>query len=383
MFSRRLPEELSPNAITRALRKRGAAILDLTISNPTACGIPYPPALLSALSSDEGIVYRPDARGLDLARRAVAEEVGRRGCPIDPESLVLTASTSEAYGFLFKLLCDPGDGVLIPRPSYPLFEHLATLEGVRPVPYSLDAGDRWQPCLDEIATEDIRAVIVVHPNNPTGSYVEPEAARRIVGRCAGREVALIADEVFFDYPLATSPDTASFGATTEALTFTLGGLSKSIGLPQLKLAWIAVSGPAESVREAVRRLAFVSDTYLSVATPVQIALPDLLAEGSRIREAILKRCRENLKILRDATAALPALSLVVPHGGWSAVLRFPRVMGEEALVLGLLESEGVAVHPGYFFDFPEEGFLVVSLLPEPEGFEDGVGRLVRYIADLL
>ena len=384
MFSGRVPADLQPNRISEALRRLGPPPFDLTVSNPTACGIEYPAELLAPLADPAGLHYRPDPRGLRSARAAVAAEYRRHGVAVDPDRLVLTASTSEAYAFLFKLLCEPGDAVLVPVPSYPLFEHLARVEGVAVRSYHLDpeAGWRLDPAELAAAGSDVRAVIVVHPNNPTGSYVAPDDARALAELCALRSWALIADEVFLDYPFADAP-AASFAGTTEALTFSLGGLSKSVGLPQLKAAWIAVSGPPALAAAALERLEFIADTFLSVATPVQLALPALLAAGAGVRATVASRCRANLAALHAAVAACPAVTLLPADGGWSAVLRIPAVLAEEELVIALLEQDGIAVHPGFFFDFPRDGYLVVSLLPSPATFAAGVERLLRRLAGLL
>jgi alanine-synthesizing transaminase len=379
MFSSRVPEDLRPNAIARARRGREIPF-DLTVSNPTVCEIAYPEGLLAPLARPEGLVYRPDPLGIESARQAVASDYRRHGVAVDPGRIVITASSSEAYAFLFKVLCDPGDAVMVPVPSYPLFEHLALLDGVHAVPYRLDPGDGWQPSLPADLPERTRAVIAVHPNNPTGSFVEPGAADVLAHGCARRGVALIVDEVFLDYPLARVDHAPTFAARADVLTFTLGGLSKSLGLPQVKLSWIVVNGPDDLVEEARGRLEFVADSYLSVGTPIQLALPPLLIEAVPVREAILERCRGNLEALRAAVASVPEVSVPVPQGGWSAVLRFPSTVGEEAMALELLERDGVAVHPGYFFDFPGEGYVVVSLLPEPEVFAEGARRLLRRIA---
>lgn len=388
VFSRRIPLDLRPNAITRARAERADLLpFDLTVSNPTLCRIPYPAELLEPLGHLDGLVYRPDPLGLEGARQAVAEEYRRHGLEVDPRAIVLTASTSEAYSFLFKLLCDPGDGdaIFAPVPSYPLFEHLASLDGVVALPYPLDPAEGWRPDLDGLGAEGARAraVIAVHPNNPTGSYLVRAAARDLVGFCQRRDLALIVDEVFVDYPLVDVVPAPSFAATREVLTFTLGGLSKHIGLPQAKLAWTVVSGPEQRVEEALERLAYIADNYLSVSTPVQLSLRQLFQEGATVRRAIRERCRLNLETLRDAARAVPGVSFVPPQAGWSAVLRFPGVISEETLVIRLLEDEGVAVHPGYFFDFPDEGYLALSLLPPAEVFAEGVGRLLGRIAAML
>jgi len=379
VFSKRTPADLAPNALARARARIGEVPFDLTVSNPTVAGIPYPADLASMLAVEGVSRYEPDPRGHPAARRAVAREYRRHGVEADPSRVVLTASTSEAYGLLFKLLCDPGDEVLIPAPSYPLLHNLAALEGLRARRYRLDETRDWQPeTLDPGLPA--RAVVAVHPNNPTGSPIEDDRRQRLLEECASAGRALIVDEVFLDYPLSPQARLASFAESGPGLTFTLGGLSKSAGLPQLKLAWIVVNGPEEHVERALERLDHVADSYLSVNTPVQSALPELLEAGVVIRQGILQRCRSNLERLLATTAGTP-LSVLPPRAGWSAVLRFPRVVGEETLALRLLTKRGVAVHPGYFFDFAGEGYLVVSLLPEPAAFAEGVRRIVEETGD--
>jgi aspartate/methionine/tyrosine aminotransferase len=378
----RTPADLRPNRLARARAARPPRF-DLTVSNPTNCGIAYPPDLLTPLADPRGLLYCPNPRGLLAPRRAVARELARHGAAVDPSHVVLTASTSEAYTFLFKLLCAPGDAVLVPTPSYPLFEQLARVEAVEALQYRLEAEAGWRLDLHELsaAPESVRAVIVVHPNNPTGSFVHPADADALEALCARRGWALIADEVFLDYPLDGGAGAGTtFARRRRALTFTLGGLSKSVGLPQLKLAWIAVSGPRRQVGPALERLDYIADTFLSVATPVQLALPALLRHGRAVRRAILARCRGNLRTLRQLVRRLPAVDVPPVGGGWSAVMRFPAVIGEEELALELLRRDRVAVHPGYFFDFPRDGVLVVSLLPEPASFRAGVARLVTRLA---
>jgi alanine-synthesizing transaminase len=377
VFSDRVPDQLAPNRIASA-RAHADVRYDLTVSNPTACGFAYPVDLFQTLSDRAGFVYRPEPRGLPSARALVAHEYLRHGVTVDPENVVLTASTSEAYSFIFKLLCNGGDAVLAPVPSYPLFEHLARVETVRIVPYDLDAEAGWRIRFDELlnAPPDVRAVIVVHPNNPTGSFVHPHDLASLRELAIERDWALVADEVFLDYPLADSPHAASCAGSADVLTFTLGGLSKSVGLPQLKLAWIVAAGPGGCVRDALDRLEFIADTFLSVATPVQLALPHLLRAGSDMRAAIQTRCRQNLATLLELVTAAPAVRVLPPAGGWSAVLRIPTVLPEEEFVIELLTEAGVAVQPGFFFDFPQEGYLVVSLLPEPAGFREGIARVL-------
>jgi len=381
VFSHRVPDQLSANRIASA-RAASPPRFDLTLSNPTECGIAYPSGLLAPLADPAGLEYHPHPRGLSAAREAVAREYLRHAVTVDPERVLLTASTSEAYAFLFKLLANPGEAVLVPSPSYPLFEHLARLEGVQAVPYQLDPETGWRVDTQALARapETVRAVVVVHPNNPTGSFVHPADAAALSELALTRGWTLIADEVFLDYPLDGGPGAGrTFADNRAVLTFTLGGLSKSVGLPQLKLAWVVTSGPQAAVTAALERLEFVADTFLSVATPVQLALAGLLRDGGAVREEILTRCRANLAALRREAAGVPAVSVLSPGGGWSAVLHVPAVVGEEDLVLELLHEDGIAVHPGYFFDFPTDGTLVLSLLPKPDTFAEGVRRLLERI----
>lgn len=386
MFSPRVPSDRSPNRVTRAVaraRARGP-LLDLTQTNPTAAGFRYPPDLLHPLASGAALVYQPSPLGLDSAREAVARDYLRRGIRVASNRLFLTASTSEAYSVLFKLLCRPGDAVLVPTPSYPLFEHLARLEGVRAVPYRLEYHGTWT--LDEESvdlgwTDATRAVLAVSPNNPTGSLLSPSDLRALTARCAARGAALILDEVFADYRLqavsATGGAPAAEPNDSECLMFRLGGLSKSAGLPQVKASWVAVSGPDALAVEALDRLEWICDTYLSVSTPVQVALPEILEAAGCVRGQIAARVTTNYATLGALVAPRPGVERLHADGGWSAVLRVPAVRGEEELVLDAIARASVLVHPGYFFDFHQEAFLVLSLLPEPETFVEGVGRLLE------
>lgn len=382
MLSSRLPPNLTPNAMARALaalRARGADVLDLTESNPTRAGIRYPSGLLDALADPRALEYEPHPLGLVSAREAVARDFARRGLNIDPGRIALTASTSEAYSLLFKLLCDPGDEVLVPRPSYPLFEHLARLDSVTTVPYTLERHGSWRvdlASLDEAYTSRTRAVLVVSPNNPTGSWLHRDDLKELSAFCATRRLALIGDEVFADYSLDDAPHRASVLAQTDALTFGLGGLSKSAGLPQVKLGWIAVAGPTPDVESTLHAYEIVADTYLSVSTPVQVAAPALLQHGEEIRVAIRARLTRNLGALRAMAAEFPAATVLPVEAGWSAVIQVPALRKEEVLALELLERDSVLVHPGYFFDFPREAFVIVSLLVEPETFDTAVRRVL-------
>jgi len=385
MFSSRTRWDRTENRLTSLLaakRRSGAPILDLTESNPTRAGISYPPDILDALAAPESLHYDPDPRGLLVAREAVTADYRRRGVDVDPLQLILTASTSEAYSMAFQLLCDPGDAVLVPQPSYPLFDFLATLASVGVERYPLSYDGSWQvdfPVLAASVTSATKAVVVVNPNNPTGAFLKRDEAERLLDLCATRRLALIADEVFADYAFA--PDAARVAALDggdRALTLAFGGLSKSCGLPQLKLGWIAASGPARLCAEALERLEIVADTYLSVGTPVQRAAPAILARLPELQRPIAARLGANLAVLQrrvDGSAA----TLLSLEGGWSATLRVPDTIPEEERVCTLLERHGVLVHPGYFFEFEGGAHVVVSLLTPEEIFSRGIERL---LADL-
>jgi len=382
MFSSRVPDALEPNRLTqtvRRLRANGTPLIDLTVTNPTVTGIEYPSSILEALADSRSLRYEPAALGLTEARTAVACDYGRLGIKVAPEQVVLTASTSEAYSILFKLLCAPaGDSVMLPRPSYPLFEHLTGLDGVCSLPYRLEFHGRWAidfDTLDAGWTDTVRAILAVSPNNPTGSILTGPELRGLVERCAARDSALILDEVFVDYPISANAPAPA--VPRECLTFRLGGLSKSAGLPQVKLGWIVVHGPDRLVQSALDRLEFVCDTYLSVSTPVQHAAPALLSGGAEVRSRILDRIRANDRALRRLATAFPSIEVLPCEAGWSAVLRVPSTRTEEDLAIALLETAGVVVHPGFFFDFAHEAFLVVSLLPETGVFTEGIRRVME------
>jgi alanine-synthesizing transaminase len=381
MFSTRVPADLSPNRLALAVqsaRASGAPIIDLTETNPTKAGVDYPPSILDALAVAGALLYEPHPFGLESARAAVSSDYGRSGLAVLPDRVVLTASTSEAYSFLFKLLCEPGDEVLVPVPSYPLFDHLCRLDGVRARTYPLEYHGAWSVDVSSLArsiTDRTRAVLVVSPNNPTGSMLGRSDLHAIARLCSANGLALVGDEVFADYLIAPRADRASVLEQDEALTFSLGGLSKSAGLPQMKLGWIAVGGPGALVAGALARLEIIADAYLSVSTPVQHAADALIAAGAGVRRLILERVRGNLQAFVAAAAAAPSCSVLPVEGGWSAVVRVPATRSEESLVIELLERDGVLVHPGYFFDFPREAYLVVSLLPDREVFREGASRM--------
>jgi len=378
MKSSRLPSDLSVNATTRtldAIRRRGIDVIDLTVSNPTRVGLQYPDDLLHALAAPEALVYEPHPRGLAAARMAVSADFSRRGLGVPPERIVLTSSTSEAYAWLFKLLCDAGDSVLVPRPSYPLFEHLTVLESVEARPYRLEYHGRWRVDVESLVSaidDRTRAVLVVSPNNPTGSFLHEDDLVAVADVCASRDLMLIGDEVFADFPLGPVADTAPVLHARDVVSCSLGGLSKSAGLPQVKAGWIGFGGPAAALDLVLERFDIVADTYLSVSTPVQHALPALIERGAGIRAQIQARIERNLSALRHAVLETPAVTLLAVDGGWSAVLQVPAYRSEESLVLELLTEDHVLVHPGFFFDFEREAFLVVSLLVAPDAFDRGV-----------
>ena len=384
MFSRRIPSELRPNRLAAALadRKRlDKPIIDLTASNPTRAGFNYPVDLLFSLADPRGLVYAPEPFGLLEARLAIAQDCSRRSVTVAADRLALVASTSEAYSLLFRLLCEPGDEVLIPRPSYPLFDHLTRLDAVAAVPYELEYHGRWSidlGSLERAFSPKTRAVLVVSPHNPTGQLVSRSEADAIASLCRRHETAVICDEVFADYRLSDDPEPASslFLVRNDVLGFTLGGLSKSIALPQAKLAWIAVSGPQNVVADACARLELACDTFLSVSTPVQVAAPHLLERGETVRQQVQNRVRTNYRRLNARAGAVSACEVLHADGGWYGVLRVPSIMSEEDLVVTLLADDGVLVHPGYFFDFPRESFLIVSLLPPGDVFDEGIARIL-------
>jgi aspartate/methionine/tyrosine aminotransferase len=385
-LSSRLPADLTINRLTAALaaaRAAGRTLIDLTESNPTRAGFDYPADLLAPLAAPRALIYAPEALGVPAAREAVAGDFARRGLPVPRDRIVLAASTSEAYSLLFKLLCDPGDEVLVPVPSYPLFDHLTRLDAIRSIPYPLEYHGAWAidfPRLEAALSPRTRAVLLVNPNNPTGSFVRGAETERLAAICRDRNLAIISDEVFADYEL-TAHAAGSSGAVIgrdDVLGFTLGGLSKSVGLPQAKLAWMAVSGPKAAVRSALTALELVCDTYLSVATPVQLAAAELLARGATVRDQIARRIRFNYAALLELATAAPSCRVLGADGGWYAVVQVPSLATEEELVIALIERDDVLVHPGFFFDFPRESFVVVSLLPPPDLFAAGTTRLFRH-----
>jgi aspartate/methionine/tyrosine aminotransferase len=382
MFSTRTNWNLTENPLSAALqrhRESGQSLLDLTASNPTDCGFQYAVhAMMRALCNPRTIEYNPDPRGMLTARDAVTEYYGEKNIRVAPERLMLTASTSEAYSFVARLLCNPGDELLIPAPSYPLFDFLADILDVKLIRYPLIYDHGWQidlHALTESVTPRTRGVIIVHPNNPTGHFAKPEEAAAINRLCVERQMAIIADEVFLDFSLEKSPP-FSFCSNQDALTFTMSGLSKISGLPQMKLAWLAVSGPQNLKREALARLEMIADTYLSMNAPVQLAAPVFLDMRHGFQQQLMGRVRRNLAELDRQLAEQKTCSRLVIEGGWYAIVRVPATSSDEDLALELLERRYVYVHPGHFYDFRQDGYLVVSLITPEKDFAKGIDKIL-------
>ena len=383
MFATRTQWNLSSNRLAKALqdvRGRGCELLDLTASNPTECGFQYDgSSILKALITPAVLKYHPDPRGLGSARVAVQEYYERRSEEVSVDDLILTTSTSEAYSFVFRLLCNPGDEVLVPTPSYPLFEFLADIQDVRLVRYPLIYDHGWQidfHALEAAVTPRTRAVIVVHPNNPTGHFSKAEEINHFNQICAARDLAIIADEVFLDFPL-NSGNRNSFIQNDSSLTFTMSGISKISGLPQMKFAWLAVSGPATKKREALARLEVIADTFLSMNAAIQAAAPTFLAQRHGLQQQLMARLRSNLAELDRQLSDQKVCTRLEIEGGWYAVIRVPAIRSDEELALELLQ-EGVYVHPGHFYDFSGEGYLVVSLITREREFAEGIEKLMAH-----
>jgi aspartate/methionine/tyrosine aminotransferase len=382
MFSSRFHWDPSPNRLTRLLRelrRTGASVLDLTESNPTHAGFSYPEQIVAALADTRALRYDPQPAGSLAAREAVCRYYAEAGHTVEPDRVLLTASTSEAYAYLFKLLADPGDEVLVPRPSYPLFEFLATMESLRVVAYPLVYHGGWSIDCEALAatiTPRTRAIVLVNPNNPTGSFLKRDELRFL----QSLGLPLISDEVFADYAFNQDAQRVrTLAGATETLAFSMSGLSKIAGLPQMKLGWIVISGPAAARAEAKDKLEWIADTYLSVSTPVQQAAPRLLELGKGIQTQIAARVRANLAWLESAIAADSPCRTLAVEGGWYATLQVPRIHREEEWALELLAEDNVLVQPGFFFDFESEAFLVLSLLTVPDTFREGCRRLLTRV----
>jgi hypothetical protein len=388
MFASRTDWSLAPNQLSEMVRERqqhGLPLIDLTESNPTRCGFVYnPEEILGALVDSRALTYEPDPRGLLSARRAVVSYYTERGVRVDAGQVFLTTSTSEAYSYVFRLLADSGDAILVPEPSYPLFDFLGGLNDVELVPYPLIYDQGWEmdlPALEARLGPRVRAILLVHPNNPTGSFVRRSELKLLIQCCQQRGLALVADEVFADYGLVPDDErVVSHASVSETLTFTLSGLSKISGLPQMKLAWLVASGPRACLQEALARLEVIADTYLSVSAPLAYALPKWLEYRRTLQPQILERVRANLLRLEQVLAPGLPVSCGRTDGGWYAILKLPSTRTDEAWALDLLSYDGVLVHPGHFFDFRSDGHLVVSLLPPPGVFEEGIRRILARVA---
>lgn len=385
MFSRRTQWDLTPNRLTQAHQEAvasGKELIDLTISNPTRAEIQYNEnAILDALRNPQSLDYDPQPKGLRSARESVA---GYYASEVDPESLILTTSTSEGYSFVFRLLCNPGDEILVPKPSYPLFDFLAELQDVNLVPYSLIYDHGWQidfHSLENAITAKSRGIVLVHPNNPTGSYVSINERRQLNQLCHRHKLALIVDEVFLDYAHDDEPK-PSFAANKDALTFTLSGISKISALPQMKLAWITASGPLTDLATAIKRLEIIADTYLSLNAPVQLAASVLLDQRKTIQPRIVSRIRANVAELDRQLAVQKSCTRLAMQGGWYAVVRIPVTGSDEDFAVKLLQRSGVFVHPGHFYDFPNYGYLVLSLIAPEKEFQNGVSALLQLVDSL-
>ena len=385
MFSRRTDWNLAPNRLTLAHQEtlhNGNKILDLTTSNPTRAGITYDQsAIVNALHNSNVLDYDPQPKGLLSARQAVAQYYAVRSSQVDPESLILTTSTSEGYSFVFRLLCDPDDEVLVPKPSYPLFDFLADLQDVKLVPYSLIYDHGWQidfHSLENACTKRTRAIVLVHPNNPTGSYVSDAERESLNGLCRERNLALIVDEVFLDYALHQQPR-ASFVTNNDVLTFNLSGISKISALPQMKFAWIAVTGPESQVQLAMQRLEVIADTYLSANAPIQLAAPVLFEQRKTIQPQLVSRVRQNLAELDRQLGRQKSCSRLHVQGGWYAVVRIPVTGSDEDFAIELLRQKYVFVHPGHFYDFANDGYIVLSLITTQQEFAEGTSALMGFV----
>ena len=386
MFSKRTDWKLTHNRFTEAqreLEKSGRAVFDLTVSNPTRVGVQHDEKILQALLNPKALDYDPQPKGMLSAREAVANYYREqyKDNHFDPESLILTTSTSEGYSYVFRLLCNPDDEILVPKPSYPLFEFLADLQDVKLVPYPLLYDHGWQidfPSLNKALSPKTRAIVLVHPNNPTGSFVSPAEQSALNELCNDHGLALIVDEVFLDYP-HDSVRRSTFAANHDALTFTLSGLSKISALPQMKLAWVNTSGPAAQAHAAMQRLEVIADTYLSVNAPIQLATPVLLDQRRIVQAFLLNRLQGNLQQLDYQISQQKTCAKLNVEGGWYAVLRVPVTQSDEDLAIAIMKNLSVLVHPGHFYDFSSDGYLVVSLITEPKEFSEGIKRVLDFL----
>lgn len=381
-FAKRTQWNLELNRLSEALaqhRAAGKPLVDLTVSNPTECGFAYDEkAILDAFRNPEALHYEPAPRGLLSARQAVGEYYAERGAAVPVDDIILTTSTSEAYSYVFRLLCNPGDEILIPAPSYPLFDFLADIQDVTLSRYPLVYDHSWQidfHTLEQTITAPTRAIVVVNPNNPTGHFTKHAEMEKLNAICSERGLAIIADAVFRDFALRNEKS-ASFAGNQGALTFTMSGLSKICGLPQMKAAWLVTSGPEQLKKEALARLEVIADTYLSMNAPVQLAMPVFLSQRATFQKQLMDRVSRNLAELDRQLAQQKVCSRLEVEGGWYAVLRIPAMRSDEDLALALLNERGIYVHPGHFYDFPSDGYLVVSLICVEAEFSAGITQLL-------
>jgi alanine-synthesizing transaminase len=395
-FSSRLSWPAPDNelaAARAAAKAAGRPLIEFSESNPTRVGLSGlgSSRSLDFLLEEDNLRYTPDPRGLTRAREALAADYASRGLVAAPQELFLCASTSEAYGWLFKLLCDPGDAVLVPKPGYPLFDYLAGLESVESRPYRLEYAhpSGWRIDLDSLRSAleagRAKAIVLINPNNPTGSYVRDSERRAILELCARYGCAVIADEVFFGFPVESrSGERASFVGESGVLSFVLDGLSKRLGMPQMKLGWIAASGPAAELAEAEGRLEIIADAYLSAGTPIMNALPALLARSASFAEALGSRLGANLGLLRSILEGPDSPHRVLRcGGGWTAIIESPRLASEEELALGLVREASLFSYPGYFFDMEREAYFTAGLILESEVLERGARAYLGYFDGLI
>ena len=393
MFSKRFDYNIEENNLSKLLNEKksaGVKILDLIESNPTNAGFDYnETGILNSIAKPESMKYVPNPKGLESAREAVSQYYREKSITINTDNIFLTSSTSEAYSFIFRLLTDPFDEVLIPRPSYPLFSFIAEMETVNIKYYNLIYSDNktWEIDFESInsqLTEKTKAIILVNPNNPTGNFVKLKEINLLLKICKANNIALICDEVFMDYILETERNsTFSLAGINYVLTFTLSGLSKICGLPQMKLSWIVVSGPDKECEEAKAKMEIITDTYLSVGTPIQLAASDLLIGKEFIQKQIKKRVLRNYDYLKTESERKDYFELLRTEGGWYSVLKIPNNINEDTLAFELLDKKNVYIHPGYFFDFNEEGYIVVSLLTPEEKFNKGIKRIFEYFDSII
>ena len=382
MFSERTNWNLEPNRLSRALaehRAAGKRLFDLTAWNPTECGFAYEQTeILREFANPAALRYEPNPKGMLIAREAVAAYCADWGKGVSPEDVILTASTSEAYSYVFRTLCNPDDEILIPAPSYPLFEFLAQIQDVKLKRYPLVYDHGWQMdfhALEQAITPRTRGVVVVNPNNPTGHFCTGDDVLRLNRMCLDRGMAIIADEVFLDYSLQPR-QVKSFAANAGVLTLSMSGLSKICGLPQMKLAWLLTAGPQEKKKQALDRLEVIADSYLSSGTPVQLAAPALLQSRQKFQEQVTTRVRKNLAELDRQLGNQKSCVRLEVQGGWNGILRVPATRPDEDLAIELLKTKDVYAHPGDFYEFPESGYLVVSLITPENEFAEGMKRLL-------